>query len=160
MGVALTPWDPRRRGRRWGRPWMDLERWREEIEQMFDQMMAPLEDRHDLFFRGWRPDADVVEQEDAYVIRLDLPGIRREDLSVQVFDDRLVISGERQAEVREEREQYVRAERYAGRFRRVLPLPPDADGDRVRAVLKNGVLEVILPKVPGKEGRQITIEEA
>lgn len=157
--MALTPWDARRRGgRRLGRPWMELERWREELEQMMDQVMGPLEDRHDLFFRGWRPDADVVEKDDAYVIRLDLPGIRREDLNVQVFEDRLVIAGERQGELREEREQYVRSERYSGRFRRVLPLPPDADAEGVRAVLRNGVLEVTLPKVPGKEGRQITIE--
>lgn len=155
--MSLTPWDMRRRIRRWGRPWMDLERWWDEFEQMLDQVMSPL-DRYDLVFRGWRPDADVLEKDDAYVIRLDLPGIRREDLDVQVYEDRLVITGERQGEIREEREQYVRSERYAGRFRRVLPLPSDVDADRIRAVLRNGVLEVTLPKLPGKEGRQITIE--
>lgn len=157
--MSLTPWDSRRRSaRRWGRPWNEIERLRDELEQVMGQFMGPLEERSDLFFRGWRPDADIVEQEDAYVVRLDLPGIRREDLTVEVQDDRLVISGERQGETREERDQYVRAERYAGRFRRILPLPGDADADQVRAVLRNGVLEVRVPKAAGKQGRQITIE--
>lgn len=157
--MSLTPWDPRRRwGRRLGRPWSEFERLRDEIEQMMAQFIAPLEERSDFFFRGWRPDADIIEQEDAYLVRLDLPGIRREDLTVEVQEDRLIISGERQGEVREERDQYIRAERYAGRFRRVLPLPADADADQVRASLRNGVLEVRIPKAPGRQGRQITIE--
>ncbi|BAS28350.1 Hsp20/alpha crystallin family protein [Limnochorda pilosa] len=157
--MSLSAWDPRRRwGRRWGRPWNEIERWRDELEHVMENLMAPLEERSDLFFRGWRPDADVVERDDAYVIRLDLPGIRREDLNVEVQEDRVIISGERRGEVREERDQFVRSERYAGRFRRILPLPGDADAENVRALLRNGVLEVTVPKVPGKQGRQVTIE--
>jgi len=108
----------------------------------------------------WSPQIETFQRGDKLVVRADLPGLERDDVSVEVTDDNvLTISGERQQEAAEDREGYYRSERSYGRFFRSIPLPEGVDADKVEASFKNGVLEVTLPapKREERRGRKINI---
>jgi HSP20 family protein len=105
---------------------------------------------------GWVPPIDVHETADEYVITAELPGLRRDDIHVQVRDGRLQLSGERR-ECGGPCEQYHRVERGHGSFNRTFQLPLPVDGDRVTADLRDGVLTVICPKAAEGSARRIRV---
>ena len=110
----------------------------------------------------WSPEIETFQRGDEFVVRADLPGIEKKDVTVDVQDDALVIQGERSNEHKEEREGYYATERSYGRFYRVIPLPDGAITDSVKASFRNGVLEVVT-KAPPREisrGRRIEIGES
>jgi HSP20 family protein len=108
------------------------------------------------------PSFDVKETKEGYVFRADLPGVREEDLEISLTGNRLAISGHREQEKREQGDTYYASERSYGAFSRAFTLPEGTDADNVKAELKNGVLQVIVPKKPEVQPRKITIakEEA
>jgi HSP20 family protein len=107
--------------------------------------------------RRWIPAMDLVETEDQYVLRADLPGLADEDVNVQLEDNVLTISGERKIEQHTEREGYYRLERGFGGFSRALTLPEGIDPDGVQAHFDRGVLEIRIPKPAQKKPRQVQI---
>jgi HSP20 family molecular chaperone IbpA len=92
------------------------------------------------------PAFDVVEHEDRFVVRADMPGVRAEDIDVKVAEDRLVVTGKRRSAAVEDRTRVIASERGHGAFSRTLPLPAPADIQGVRAELKDGVLMVVIPR--------------
>jgi HSP20 family protein len=106
----------------------------------------------------WLPAADVFEDESAFIIALDLPGIQRTALNVNLDEDRLVISGERAAAETQEGVQQRRAERPAGRFARSFTLPAIVEREGITADYKDGVLQVRLPKRVEQETRRVEIK--
>jgi len=94
----------------------------------------------------WIPGTDLVELDDKFVLKADLAGIDRKDISIEVIENQLVLKGERKLNKVEQEEKYFRLERPYGQFVRVFPLPSGVDCAKVHAALKDGVLEVILPK--------------
>ena len=115
----------------------------DELDRLFE---APL--------TGWAPALDVREDKDNYVVRAELPGLKREDIEVSLQDGALVISGERQGEKVEAGVEVHRQEWFYGKFQRALTLPEPVAADRVKADYKDGVLTIPLPKTeeakPGK----------
>jgi HSP20 family protein len=109
----------------------------------------------------WSPEIETFHRGDEFVVRADLPGLEKKDVTVEVQDDALVIQGERSNEHKEEREGYYASERSYGRFYRVIPLPDGAITDSVKASFKNGVLEVVTKAPPHEvsRGRRIDISE-
>jgi HSP20 family protein len=107
--------------------------------------------------RRWVPPMDLVEAEDEYVLRADLPGLAEDDLDIEVKDNVLTISGERRAEHEDRREGYHRVERAFGRFSRSLDLPEGIDSSAVSADFENGVLEVRIPKPEERQPTKIAI---
>jgi HSP20 family protein len=105
---------------------------------------------------GWVPPIDVHETADEYVITAELPGLKQDDIHIQVSDGRLEISGERRDEGLP-CEQFHRVERGHGRFSRTFQLPLPVDGDRVTADLRDGVLTVICPKAAEGSARRIRV---
>ena len=99
----------------------------------------------------WLPQVDVLRRGDELVVRADLPGLKKEDISVDVGDNMLTIRGQRKEESREEREGYYWHERSEGSFYRSIPLPEGANVDQARARFEDGVLEVALPAPKEKE---------
>jgi len=114
---------------------------REEVDSLFSQVLgvrqaAPI----------WNPTLDLIEEPDRFVLEMDLPGVRREDLQVELEGSRLTVSG-RRAFVRESAgPRFRRRERFSGSFRRSVELPETCDRERIGAVLEEGVLRVEVPK--------------
>jgi HSP20 family protein len=109
----------------------------------------------------WTPAIDAFQRGNEFVVRADVPGLSRDDLSVEVGDDALTIRGERKYDHEEEREGVFRRERVYGSFYRVVPLPEGAVGESAKASFKDGVLEVVLQAPPQevRRGRRIDIAE-
>ncbi len=107
--------------------------------------------------RRWVPAMDLVETDDHFVLRADLPGLDEDDVHIEVEDDVLTVSGERKAEHEEQREGFYRVERAFGAFRRSLTLPEGVDAEAVEAAFHNGVLEVRIPKPEARKPRRVAI---
>ncbi len=107
--------------------------------------------------RAWYPAVDVLEGKDAYVIHAELPGMKREDIHVELKDGTLVLSGERKADTLADGVKYRHAERVAAKFWRSFSLPEMIKQDSIEAAYKDGVLEVKIPKAEEAKPRQIEI---
>ncbi|MGH7469283.1 MAG: Hsp20/alpha crystallin family protein [Longimicrobiales bacterium] len=106
----------------------------------------------------WLPQVDVLRRGEELVVRADLPGLKKEDISVDVADNVLTIRGERREERQEEREGYYWHERRAGSFYRSIPLPEGADAEHARASFSDGVLEITVRAPEEEESRRRHIE--
>lgn len=145
-----------------GGPLRALQRMADEMDRMFDDF--GLGRRTSPGWRetsagGWYPDIDVFQRNNEMTIRVDLPGLKRDEISVDVTDDAVVIQGERKREHEEEREGFYRSERSYGTFSRVVPLPEGAMTDQAKARFRDGVLEITMPAPPASKGRRLEIGE-
>lgn len=151
-------------------PLFSLIRMRDDMDRFFDQAFggAPLTslfDDTDFFAESadlLRPDIDVAERNDSYIITAEVPGVEEKDLKLTVDQDSLVISGEKRSEHEEKKDDRIhRVERRYGHFKRVLTLPADAKADEITARFKNGVLTVTIARDLSQAStqRQIKIEK-
>jgi HSP20 family protein len=108
----------------------------------------------------WVPAVDIVEQSDRYVLRADVPGVKPEDINVNMEKGVLSLSGERHRESTDETEDTRRVERVSGKFYRRFNLPETADSEEISATSANGILEVVIPKQPAIQARRITVKAA
>jgi HSP20 family protein len=105
----------------------------------------------------WVPAMDLVEADDHFVLKADLPGLAEGDVAIEVRDNALTISGERKAEHEKRERGWYRVERSFGRFSRSLTLPEGVDADAISANFDRGVLEVTIPKPEQRKPRRIQI---
>jgi HSP20 family protein len=108
--------------------------------------------------RRWIPAMDLVETDDHFVLKADLPGLDESDVNIEVEDNVLTVSGERKADHEDNREGYVRVERAYGSFRRSLTLPDGVDAEAVSASFEKGVLQVSIPKPEQRKPRKVAIQ--
>ena len=136
---------------RW-EPFTDLRNFRSVFSDLFDDNFgrAPSVSR-------WHPAVDVLDSKDAYLIRAELPGMKKEDIHVEVKDGTLILSGERKSEKPAEGVEYRHVERVAAKFWRSFSLPETVKQDGIEASYKDGILEVRVPKVEKAKPRQIEI---
>lgn len=142
-------------------PFSLMREMRDEMDRMIEGLDQLIESR-DLGFegQGFSPQIEVSQRGDSFVVRADLPGMKKEDVRVEVLDDALCLEGERKSESREEREGFFRSERSYGSFQRIIPLPEGCDTQNVQASFENGVLEVTLKAPPPRtRGRQVEIQD-
>ena len=140
-------------------PWSSFGRLsdlRDEIDRLFDTPMTELARTSNLL-SGWTPALDVYEQKDNFVVKAELPGMKKEDIQVSLHDGSLSISGERKSETKHEDADVYRAERFFGRFQRAVTLPAPVAPDKVKAQYKDGVLTVTLPKTEEAKPKQIDV---
>jgi HSP20 family protein len=137
---------------------MSLVRWEPfALQSLFDSVFdAPTPSRSGAL-RRWLPAMDLVEAEDHYVLKADLPGLSEDDIKIEFEDRTLTISGERKSEQETKKDGYVRVERAFGSFSRSLTLPEGIDGDAVTASFDRGVLEVSIPKPEVRKPKRIEI---
>jgi HSP20 family protein len=107
---------------------------------------------------GWAPQADISESEKEYLIKADLPGVKKDDVKVTVSDGRITLSGERKEEKTNKGENQIRVERFYGQFSRSFSLPEDIDPAHIEAKDENGTLTVRIPKMPGAKPKSVTIQ--
>jgi HSP20 family protein len=107
--------------------------------------------------RRWVPAMDLVETEEHFIVRADLPGLTENDVAIELEDNVLTLSGERTSEHEERKEGYYRVERASGAFSRSLTLPEGIDPDAVEASFQHGVLEVRVPKPEARKPRKVSI---
>ena len=137
----------------------ELARIQDRINSLFEQALLPSEyEDHEGGLPGtWAPAVDVIETEDSYLLFAELPGVRKEDIQLNIRDRRLELAGRRQT--LGENHNFVRMERSYGTFYRVVPLPEGVMTDSAKATFKDGVLEVVMQAPPHevRRGRQIEI---
>lgn len=104
------------------------------------------------------PRMDVSEQQDRIVVQLDLPGMEQKDIQITMENNVMTIAGERKIERDENKDLYFRAERCSGKFSRSFTLPSVVNGEKIEAIYKNGVLEIVLPKREETKPRQVTVK--
>ncbi|MCH8930997.1 MAG: Hsp20/alpha crystallin family protein [Proteobacteria bacterium] len=132
-------------------PWRELEDVQNRIAGFFDNPPASR--------RSWTPSVNVSETKDGLAVTAELPGLSEENLSIELEENVLTISGEKTEQVTEgdEERRYHVWERSYGSFRRSFSLPRTISGDDVTATFENGVLTILLPKAPEAKGRTIEI---
>ena len=151
----LTRWEPFK-----GR----LDRWK-ELEDMEKRLSTYLgrtavqteTGKEAMTVAEWSPLVDITEDDKEYLIKADLPEVKKEDVKLTVQDDVMSISGERKYEKEEKGKKYHRVERAYGSFMRSFTLPEDADGSKVSAEYKDGVLKVHLPKSEKAKPKSIEV---
>jgi len=137
-----------------------------DMERFFDDIPADLFPKHEsqaMKELRWRPSVDVIEKAGMLTIRVDLPGITKEEVKVDVTGDAITVQGERKKEIEEDRDGQYRLERAYGSFFRTVPLPEGVKPEDVKATFMNGVLEVTAP-LPAKTAvpasLQVPIQDA
>ena len=146
--MALARWTPMR----------NLASFQDEMNRMFDQ-----------FFRGgtgeeagwgvrtWAPPADIYETDDALILTVDLPGVPKDAVSIEIHQNTLTLRGERTPAAGVQDERYYRTERVYGPFQRSFVLPTLVDQEHVQATYHDGVLELRLPKSEAAKPKRIAI---
>ena len=148
--MALIHWEPVR----------ELNTIQSEMNRLFNSLLespAPGNGGSGTALRRWIPPMDLVETEDDFVLRVDLPGLSQDDVNIELDDKVLTVSGERTAEHEERKEGFYRVERASGHFKRSLTLPEGVDPESVRARFDRGVLEVRIPKPEERKPRKVAI---
>jgi HSP20 family protein len=135
--------------------------------EQIQNRLASLWEREPFRFNGgdvglantaWNPRVDILEEEKEFVVKAEIPEMKKEDLKVSLEDHVLSIAGERQMEKEEKNKKYHRVEREYGSFIRSFALPDTASGDKITAEYKDGVLKVHVPKDGKSAGRSVEIK--
>ncbi|HEY5764931.1 MAG TPA: Hsp20/alpha crystallin family protein [Candidatus Deferrimicrobiaceae bacterium] len=143
---------------RWLDPFRDLTSIQERMNQIFEDALARTRGRDEGLRTGmWTPAVDIYEKNDTVVVKAELPGVERDQISVEVKDGILTLRGERKFERDVKEESYHRVERSYGTFLRSFSLPVSVDQDQVKATFRDGVLEVELPKKEQAKPKQIQV---
>jgi HSP20 family protein len=106
---------------------------------------------------SWCPSTDIYESKKEYVFKVELPGIKKEDIKIEVKDDILTIKGERKEEKEVKKDDYHKIESYSGSFSRSFHIPKGIDEKKIKAELKDGILELKVPKSEEKKVKQVPI---
>ncbi|TMM18839.1 MAG: Hsp20/alpha crystallin family protein [Actinobacteria bacterium] len=146
--MAIIRWEPAR----------ELQSIQQEMNRLFGTFFdSPAGAGDGGALRRWIPAMDLIEEDDRYVLRADLPGVREDEVHVELEDNVLTISGERKSEHEERKEGLYRLERASGSFSRSLTLPEGIDPDSIQARSDKGVLEVRVPKREQRKPRRVAI---
>jgi HSP20 family protein len=146
--MAIVRWEPLR----------ELSSLQNEMNRLFNTAFdTPATPGNGGTLRRWVPAMDLVETDDDFVLRADLPGMSQEDVKIELEDNVLTVAGERKSEHEVKQQGYYRVERAFGSFSRSLTLPKGVDAGAVRANFDKGVLEIRIPKPEERKPRRIEI---
>ncbi len=152
--MAIVKWTPQQRA--WA-PFQDLLTIQDRINTLFEDTLG-LKDDQALASTTWRPLVDIFEDDQAIVIKAELPEIDEKDIQIDLDNNLLTIKGERKLESEEKKENYHRVERFYGSFQRTFELPATVDREGIAASYDKGVLKVTLPKKEESKPKKVQIE--
>jgi HSP20 family protein len=142
--MAIVRWDP----------YKDFYSLQERMNRLFEESLA----RSRIDSGTWKPAVDIYETKDSIVIRAEVPGVKQEDLDIEVNKNTLILKGERKCDKDVKEENYHCIERSYGHFVRSFTLPRIVQQDKISASLTDGVLDIRLPKAEGSESKHVEIE--
>ena len=146
--MALVKWDPFR----------DVAVLQNRINRMFDDSFGPSRDRDDeMNMCAWRPAVDIYETETGVILAVELPGVGKENVAVEVKDNILTLKGERLSKPEIKEENYYRQERCYGSFQRSFTLHHNIQPNLIKATFKDGMLEIEIPRPEEEQPKQITV---
>jgi HSP20 family protein len=146
--VGTSTWDPFR----------DLEDFEQRLASVFGRSVAKPNGEEALSIADWAPLVDISEDEKEFLVKAELPGLKKEEIKVTVENGVMTISGERKVEKEEKTKKYHRVERAYGKFERSFTLPDKADGAKVSAEFKDGVLQLHLPKTENPTSKALEVK--
>jgi HSP20 family protein len=139
-------------------PFREMEEMSSRLNRFFAQPLARLWSENGDSLMEWAPAVDITETDGEYLLKTDLPAVKKEDVKVEVLDGMLTVQGDRRQEKEEKGRKYHRVERAYGHFERSIALPVDVDATKVSAEFKDGVLEVHLPKTPQEKPKAVDVK--
>ena len=139
-------------------PFHHLSSLREEIDRLFDQPVNAFTEPQQFALGGGWPTVDLYEDRDKLVVKVEVPGMKKEEIDISLHDGVLAITGERKAEENYENGETHRSERFVGRFQRALSLPVSVQADKSNANYQEGVLTITLPKAEEAKPKQIQVQ--
>ena len=145
--MAVVRWDPFR----------DLGLLQDRMNRMFDDAGRGWRNEEPAATTRWSPSVDIFETEGEIVVKAELPGMKREDITLHLENNVLTLRGERKFEKETKEENYHRIERSYGNFSRSFSIPATVDEEKIRADYKDGVLKIALPKKEQAKPKQIKI---
>jgi HSP20 family protein len=147
--MSVSRWDP----------FQDLLAIQDEMNQLFGRAVGQGSGRSQSQAgeRMWAPALDISERKDAYVVTVEVPGIKADDLDITLEDGLLTIKGERRFTQESSEQQFHRVERRYGSFRRSITLPSQVQAEQIEASFEDGVLEVTVPKAEEAKPKKITV---
>ncbi len=141
--------------KRWD-PFRELISLREDMDRLFNAFFGkPIAEESEGI---WIPVIDIEEDNENFIVSAELPGLKKEDVKISVRGNLLTISGERKQEAETKNKTYHRVERMYGKFSRTISLPSDVDVNKIKAVYKDGVLHITLPKPETMKPKEIEVE--
>ena len=146
--MAVVKWDPFR----------DLVSIQDRMNRLFEQTLSRSRGEEGVTATTWTPAVDIYETADTILMKAELPGVAREDIQIQIDGNTLTLKGERRFARDVQEESYLRIERAYGSFHRSFALPATVQQENVRAVLKDGVLELTLPKAEDSKPKRISVD--
>jgi len=152
--MSLIRWNPARELEAWPSDLFGIQR---EMNRMFDSFFRGSRDE-DYSLSAWIPAVDIAEHDNEYVVKLELPGVNKEDVKITLESNILTIQGDKKQEKETKKENYHRVERSYGAFQRSFTLPTTVKSDKIDAVYKEGVLTISLPKAEEAKPKQIEVK--
>jgi len=147
--MTLVKWDPLK----------DVSSLQDRINRMFEDFFPRSRNfDEELDTCAWRPAVDIFETDTGLIINAELPGVKKENVSVELKDNILTIKGERWADRKIDEQMYYRKERCFGPFQRSFTLREAVRPDQIKAKFKDGILEIEIPRVEREEPRQISVD--
>src|SRR5947199_10678826 len=144
--------------------WNQLREMEEATQNRFNRFLAGFPNRigsgetHSLTVADWSPEVDISQDNHEYLLKADLPAMKNDDVRITIEDGILCVSGERKSEKEDQKRKFHRIERSYGNFRRSFTLPQDANGSKVTADFRDGVLKVHLPITPIAKSKAIEVK--
>ncbi|MGB7292409.1 MAG: Hsp20/alpha crystallin family protein [Thermodesulfobacteriota bacterium] len=150
MRLGLSVWEP----------YKGLNLFSETFQKIFDDTAKTLSGFgiEDLGTGSWAPRVDIYETKDSYIVSADLPGIKKEDIGIDLKDNILTVRGEKKFEEKSDKDNYVRVERKYGKFVRRFGLSDNVEAGKIKASYKDGVLEIKIPKREEATTKPVRVE--
>ena len=146
--MAIVKWDP----------WTRLPTLQDRINRIFEESFPAHTKEGEVSLCDWRPTVDTYEEDDTIVINAELPGVNKDDVTIDIKDNVLTIKGVRNYEQEVKEENYYRQERCYGKFHRAFTLPDAVDPNKIEASYKDGVLKIKIPKAEESSSKKIEIK--
>jgi len=153
--MSLVRWNPARDLTAWPSDLFGMQR---EMNRMFNNLFRSSDEGEDYALAAWTPAVDIAEHDDEFTVKVELPGVSKDDVKITVDSNMLTVRGEKKQEKETKKENYHRVERSYGSFQRSFTLPTAIINDKIDAAFKDGILTVHVPKAEEAKPKQIEVK--